>query len=437
MSNFTKTVDIDLNYLIRECSKLPLLQEDIYYHFRLSNRENIHDIFKYKKFNEDFTSTISCYNDEYHLIGFIRPNYQEFVEKIGKYLNVPNNSNHDTSLLMERIHLLGTIQTEQELKQEFPYLFQDLIDGRKYLKNLEKLERTNEITKEHLETERHYYYACGLRKSLEGFLKTQQEVYRRFVIKKEEYKQLIENRNYNGFFKEYFDMDKVALVVMNKYVTICNTSNDKKEIKRYLGYLKQYQLSKYKKDITIVLENNKEWNNDILLEEIKEIEERLKESSKIVGWEIVPEIKDYKEVTETPKYSRRLFLSEEEIYHLRGKGVAKQKYYRDTNYLVKVLGQLKNKGYVAYIYPNGEVLLEREYNENTPSSALGNAIYIIKARDFERFSKLEKKELRKKQEVERMIHSKNWMDKLDKIITREGSEEEKQDAITLVKRFQK
>ena len=136
------------------------------------------------------------------------------------------------------------------------------------------------------------------------------------------------------------------------------------------------------------------------------------------------------------KTTRRLSLSEEEVGKLREKGKTKQDFYKNSNYLVKVLGILKNKGYVAYIYPNGEVLLEKEFDSDKPNSALGNAIYYMKARDFLSLSKLDKKELRKNKEVGRVIHSKNWIEKIKIIVEKEGTTEEKEDAKTLIKRFQ-
>ena len=435
--SYRETVTLNTDFLIRECSKYPLLKEDIFYHFRLSNRENIHEVFRYKKFNDDFTDTLTCYNDDNHLIGFIRPNYQEFLRKIALYLNVDRNSKDIEKDLERRLKVLDSIKYEQELRKEFPYLYQDLIDGRKYIANLEKLENESPEMKERLKGQRHYYYACGLRKSLDGFINTQKEVYRRFITQKEQYRNCIKNKSYNSFISKYFDMDIVCLYVMSEYVKKCYESNDKEVINKYLSYLKAYLKSKYNKNVSIVLENNKEFNYDILLNEIKNIEDKLKESSKIIGWEIIPETREYDRLHTGKTRRRRLSLTKEEIDNLREKGNQKQAFYKNTNYLVKVLGLLKYKGYVAYVYPNGEVLLEKEYNDNSPHTALGNAIYLMKARHFDSLSKLDKKELRKKKEVTRIVHSKNWTDRINSIISKEGTEEEQQEAISLVKRFKK
>ena len=426
-----KTVELNTNFLIRECSKYPLLENDLFNNFCLQNRENIHEVFKYKKFNEDFIDQISCYNDENHMIGYFRPSYQEFIEKLCRFLNIK-----DLNLASKRLIDLSKIKYEQELRKEFPYLYEDLIDGRRYLKNIERREKENPSLEGTFDVEIHYYYACGLRKSLDGFIKTQTEVYKRFINRREEYHNLIQRRNYNSLIRNYFDEEKVCLYVLSEYINTCNNSKDKEELRRYLNYLKMYLKSKYKKDSCIVLENNQLFSIDTVLGEIKNIENRLKESKKIVGWEIIPPTKEMITDSNNRKTTRRLSLSEEEVGKLREKGKTKQDFYKNSNYLVKVLGILKNKGYVAYIYPNGEVLLEKEFDSDKPNSALGNAIYYMKARDFLSLSKLDKKELRKNKEVGRVIHSKNWIEKIKNIVEKEGTTEEKEDAKTLIKRFQ-
>lgn len=426
-----KTVELKTNYLIRECSKFPLLENDLFYNFCLQNRENIHEVFKYKKFNEDFTDQISCYNDENHIIGYFRPSYEEFLNKLCRFLNIK-----DLNLASKRLIDLSKIKYEQELRKEFPYLYEDLIDGRRYLKNIERREKENPSLEGSFDKEIHYYYACGLRRSFDGFIKTQKEVYKRFVERREEYHTLIQRRNYNSFIRNYFDEEKVCLYVLSEYINTCKDSSDKEELKRYLNYLNMYLKSKYKKDSCILLEDNQLFSIDSVLEEIKNIENKLKESKKIVGWEIVPPTKEVVKESKKSKTPRKISLTEEEVERLKEKGNTKQDFYKNTNYLVKVLGLLKNKGYVAYIYPNGEVLLEKEYDSDKPNSALGNAIYHMKARDFLSLSKLDKKELRKKKEVGRIIHSKNWMERIESIIGKEGTEEEKEEAKSLIKKFQ-
>lgn len=116
-----KTVDISLQTLLRECLIKKELERDFYYSFRLANRKNINEIFKYKKFNEDFTDRLACYNTGENIVGIIRPSYSEFLEKLQIYLNVKPTTKDDDNLtkkLLERVEVLKNIKTEKELKNE-------------------------------------------------------------------------------------------------------------------------------------------------------------------------------------------------------------------------------------------------------------------------------------------------------------------------------
>ena len=80
--------NLSLNTLIRECSKNPQDARKIYGFFDSINRERIHEVFSYKKFNDDFIDNVTCYNDGKYQIGVIRPCYEEFLCKLIILLNV-------------------------------------------------------------------------------------------------------------------------------------------------------------------------------------------------------------------------------------------------------------------------------------------------------------------------------------------------------------
>ena len=105
--------------------------------------------------------------------------------------------------------------------------------------------------------------------------------------------------------------------------------------------------------------------------------------------------------------------------------------------MLKARGLKKYRGYVAYIYENGRVLLDREYDEKAPSSAKGNAIFAIKAIDFGALSRLDKTTLRKNPKVQPIDHRGYWKDRVNELIYTEGKEEEKEASITLVKKLRK
>ena len=85
-------VNLQTDKLIEYCSNNKLPKEDLLLKLRLLNRNsnsNIHNIFKYRKFNEDFTDRVTVYDDNK-----IRFSYDDFLIKLFKYLNIsikPNN----------------------------------------------------------------------------------------------------------------------------------------------------------------------------------------------------------------------------------------------------------------------------------------------------------------------------------------------------------
>ena len=99
------------------------------------------------------------------------------------------------------------------------------------------------------------------------------------------------------------------------------------------------------------------------------------------------------------------------------------------------MGLLKYKGYVAYIYENGEILLDRKYNSFVPRTAKGNAIYRIQAKDFEELSGHTKTFLQNDERVERIIHSSKWENRVQKILSYEGTEESREESKKLIKKL--
>ena len=82
------TVNIDINKLIDICSKGKKTKEDLLEEFAKMNDNNIHEVFKYRKFNDSFSNKLTCYNEGKNVIGKICPSYKEFIEKIFTILNV-------------------------------------------------------------------------------------------------------------------------------------------------------------------------------------------------------------------------------------------------------------------------------------------------------------------------------------------------------------
>lgn len=439
-----KTVNLSLNTLIRECSNNKKTSEELYFYFYYCNRENIHTIFRYKKFNDDFTDTLTCYNNGDYIIGTIRPSYDEFLTKLLRLLNVPKRSvildNEElTEELHERIEVLKNIKTEEELKDKFPLLYKDLIDGRRYVESIDFLENMEPDNKELLKKQKDYYYSCALKHRLDRFIKTQCELYKRFTDKRFDLQALQKCESYNHYIKDNFDLDKVAMYTIHEYLKVCEDTNDPIVINKYLSLISKYLTTDtYKKDVSLTTDENIFVNIDTINIRYKNIKRRISDQSSIVNWIIIPEGRDYSKVTttnETTSKVRTELFDLEELARLISLGERKTRFYEGTEYLVKAIGLKHYHGYIAYIYPNGEVILDTKFNLDKPRTATGNAIYNLKASSFETLSKLDKSVLRKHPKVGRIMHTSTWEERVEKIIKKEGTEEEKAAAKALVKKL--
>lgn len=438
--------NLSLNTLIRECSKNPQEARNLYGFFDSINRERIHEAFSYKKFNDDFIDNVTCYNDGKYQIGVIRPCYEEFLCKLVILLNVkvtkPLIDNDDlTKKLYERLEVLKSITSEIELRKEFPFLYKDLQDGRRFIKGVEAQREFDDEKKfeEELAEKEHYYYSCGMRRSLSNFVKTQAEVYRRFIDKRHELKQKQENTSYNGYIVKHFDMNRVYMYTMHEYLKICEKSNDKELIKFYIDLIERYLRSDKDKRVSIITDENIRVDISSIIIRLENIKKRVSDNSNLVEWVLIPEGRDYKRVkkNEKPSEDKMLIFNYEEIQRLRQLGEKKKTFYEGTPYIAKAVGLRKYRGYIAYIYANGKVILDREYNDDNPKSAVDNAAYIIDAKDFEELSREEKPELIKNPKASRKYHTDTFEARIKTIINKPGTEEQQEEAKQLVHRLKK
>ncbi len=435
-----KTVSLSLGTILRECSKDPNLSLDHFYYFSLQNRENIHQIFKYKKFNEDFVGQLDCFNNGEYLIGMIRPSYDEFLNKLLLFLNIPHRGKIEdndalTEQMMHQVERLKQVTSEQELEIEFPIIYKDLIAGRRYISDLQKMKQQEGYDEEHVASGEHYYYGCAMKKSLPNFIATQSELYRRFVTKRKELKELQNTKSFNGYLAKHFDLDKLYMYVMHEYLVKAESTKDKDEIKKYIALIEQYMTSSRKKDVSLTTDSGIKVDYEMIQKRLKNLKRVVDDNSSMVDWIIIPEGRDYSRVKREEHEPKTLLMDVEEMERLHQKGIRKNTFYETTPYVIKALGLRKYHGYIAYVYENGEVILDREYAPETPKTAIGDAIYNLKVADFETLSKYDKQVLMKHPRVGRMNHTSTWEKRVSKVIYRKATEEEKEETKQLVKRL--
>lgn len=426
--NYKKVIDFDLKSFIHSCANYNVDENKFYNYFEEKSKENIKEVFKYSKFNENFNENLTNYVDDTHCIGFITPSYDEFIKKILLQLNA--NSIEEVK---ERITLLSHIIKEDELAVQFPYLFRDLQDGRKYMRTIEKREKEENIE---LKEEKHYFYSCAMRRGLDNYIEKQAELYNRFYNNRNEYKELVESKYYNNLIRSNCDLEKIALFFGHNYVKKIQDTHNLLEQKRYLELMKKLILSGYVSNKKIYLDETI-INIDYIEEQYQILKWNNENDSRKVTWIILPEGKKDISKEDITNTHSKIVLSEEELNILREKGKEKTDFYNNSNYLIKVVGRLNTNGYIAYIYKNGKVLLDTEYNIDNPESAVGNALYCMEAKNFLKLSKLDKTTLRKNPEVKRIIHSKNWLEKASNVINIEPNENTEEEVKQLVKTIKK
>jgi hypothetical protein len=409
-------------------------------HFNLANREMIHEVFRYQKFHDDFADNIRYEYSTNSFLGTFKPSYDEFLKTVVKTLNLKTNRgfNDDEALtkkLLERVDLLSGLQDRKELRGEFPELNTMLTEAQEYWDEIEQ-EKANPIYKEDYEEERHYFFSCGLRaegrrKGFDGFIPAQTEIYKRFITRREDYKKLAEKYSYDKFIQDNYDIDKLAMYMADKYLSICEQSPDSRKIlERYNKILEKYiNEPRFDKNTSIKV-NGKYINYDNIMERYNILQERIKNIYAKVNWVIVPEGELDRYVRRGLGSTRSFITTDEEIERI--KKVRQDKIdIRNKNkpkLLLTVYGEYGLNGYLGDIYDNGEVLLDT-------ISTLDNAIYRIPARYFEMVSGLDKQKLMKHPAVHRLYHAGNWQKRVQKIIDQEGTQEEQEQAKMLVKRL--
>ncbi len=447
MEGFETYSNISLRTLLRECKKVDISDEKIKRHLSEKNGKNIHDVFSYRFYEDDLVDTLDIYHDGNHIIGYIIPSYNEFLQKLCKRLLKGPISEHIedneelTSLLTQRLNLLKSLRMPLELCTEenaFYYINDYFSKGKKYHRRIKQLERLGQENTEEYRNLKYFYYSRAFYPMYEKYIKVVQKLfYENLITKRKEYKKLIETKCFNKIINNYFDMNKVAMYIVHTYLVKCEESTDHNIIAKYYKLVEKYRDSNdYSKTVSLTTDEGIILNWDNLQLRMKYIEQKLQEYEVEVNWEIVPSSK--KTIIKQQGQAKSITLTEEQtkkIANLQQTGIEKREFYEETPYLLKARGLKKYRGYVAYIYENGRVLLDREYDDNAPSSAKGNAIFAIKAVDFATLSRLDKLSLRQNPKVKPIDHRGYWRERVNELIYSDGSEEEKESAKNLVKKI--
>ena len=361
------------------------------------------------------------------------------------------NSSSSLQILKNKFKLLY----ERQLLEEFPEIYKKFQDSKNHIKHLKdekkildgELEdnKNNALIFKQIDLEiddlnnkrdtyRKYIRRCGITSNYSKYIDKQITLYESFISNRS---LLIKDTSFDNLVDLYLDKDKVYLYLMNEYLKRIASCDERNEIKNYINLVERYLCLVKNKD-TSILVDNEVINLENINEKLKIIKWKFAHDVIILDWSLAHDGHDSKSIKSVNrKIARRIALSSEEIERLKSIGEERNDFYDNTNYSAKANGLEKNLGYTAYIYPNGKVILDKEYDEKRTSTAIGNAIYVLTAINFEALSKLDKANLRKHPDVQRIVHSANWQERVQRIIDIEPTEESLEDTKKLIKRLKK
>ena len=436
-------VSINLEYILRECCP-EKTRDEVKNYLIEQNREMLHQAFGYQKRNHSdyFACYLTLYKSDDNTSYSLRSSYSEFVNRLTIILNCQNPENLPiiNSLLDVRfansLEELKRVKTEEELKEKFPHIYDDFYRGREKLRELEERKTKEGNTAEIKELE-HQYYAWGIRKGFKNFITTQVKMYERYALEREKYKELVLDNDYNEFIRENLDQERLFLLVNNTLLnTFESSAYNRKTMEAYFHPV-ELSLAYYKINpaITIIDDNDQEVSYNSLKQRLKDIRQNIGLTTNLLEWVLVPEKPLDLDTVKAQKKARSQKMTPSRYKELQRRGMMRQQFYERSNCQRKLQGVLKDHGYAAYIFPNGQVMLDREYNETAVSSASGNASFLVPAKDFLELSKMDKQELRSNPKVKAFNHNDTWEQRVSKYLDQQGTIEEQEEAKILIKKI--
>ena len=337
-------------------------------------------------------------------------------------------------------------------------LFEDLKNGRILIngirQRLRNIDKDTSLTpleimaeKDELKKAEKQYYKYALSPGMyakehkDEFIYKQVVLYTRFVEKRHQYKELIEKNNYTKYIENNFDKNKTALLVVNGYLDAMETTKNRDKKLKYYNLVELYLNSeKVDRNAEIIVDGNT-INYNTISAKAKLAYNKLNRATIEVEWELLPTGSGYK--TGLGTKGRSISMPQDELEKLKEKnekrikvGREQTEYFNNTNYVAKAIGLKKFKGYFAYMYPNGVVVLEKDFKEKYPSTADG-AIYTMHAKDFELLSGIGKTDLiYNPLLIDHNYHNGDWKSKIDAYINQEGQQDDIEYTKTLIKRLE-
>lgn len=321
------------------------------------------------------------------------------------------------------------------------------------------------------------YEGSGYKLTYE-FLEKQKDYFTKMIFTLKDLSKVVANNEFDkDKFVECFDKDKMILMLCKCIVDSCKATaeteklfhnciveviqliHNVKEIgledefnpvikyfNEETGKLGIYSFADLKKEVAQMLSEHPEFEiatitmDDVVKNDLLRNEEATKEFSKTVldgrkrqalqsNWEFIKpgerEEGDDSLKTDFDAQMKRRAVTvsgEEKDFYLEL--MRKRLFFEKTGYMEYIVGINSFAGYVGYIYSNGLVIFEKMYEDESRMSPVreANATYVMNVNNFVELSALSKSEIIKyikntaNPDIRRVYHSKNWEQRLLRII---------------------
>lgn len=472
-------IEISIKTLIEQCAEDATQLSDEFTLVSQLYKEAIINTNDFTKNNEDFLVSLrtrtSYKTAETSL--FISP--INYLQRLKQILNTSNPSVdfNDLALkqeMLDRIEVLKRITTIEGLQQEFPEIHKDYLfslDAYPRIKRFEEKHRgtNNPSIKATLTRQKRLYKTYALDTRFNVFIEKQSLMYRNMVVRRQFIEGYANDHKIDLTMFTGLNKEKFELYLADKYLTIAQQAEDDKTKQECVYYLSTYIRETKFSPIAIKNDNGEEitfrkilyrfkklLRQNPILKPIdedrshfegyhwKHVENHVKKYFLSgVNWQIVPPGEETELNTRVVESLNRTYnhlsLEEKEkrIRERYAEYERKMKFFENSGYSYRIYGINEFNGYIAFIYPNGEVIMEKFFNDYANCiPTINEAIYNVKVADFETLSKLKKPALIKDKRCRRIIHRGEWETKGQEIIDRPFTPETQEEVKQLILRLQ-
>ena len=382
---------------------------------------------------------------------------------IVRFLNI-SNKDASEELVRKKISQLSSITTDGKLEKKFPKLYEVYLEELEFNKEMEDYLKKHKGNIQSLKNsvighneKSDIYIEDSLKiTNVKSFCKIYSSILKDILDHFKEYDRYFLTHPFDIYRNNSFIGDTLEADIAMRYIEEINSCDKLEDKQKYLYYLTTYFNENrnwihsdigfriqdkmvmfddlYNSYIDILVENpglkvvnydRSEFDN-FTPEEVEEYMKLELEDAK-ANWTFlegglqeeraaraiyngIKQIKDKEKYEKTKEELRNLYMEKKELF--------------DTTFHYRTVeGKNTFDGYIAFIYPNGKVILERFFEkrkDNLEVIAKDQAIYVMNIDEFYSLTNLSKSTIIRDKLCKRYIHKGNWKDKILKEIKEKG-----------------